>query len=121
YAAVSVTLKVPHVAVNAAAYTASAVGDHAARLVAPGEAYRASTEAQAEEKAALCVLLRDVLGNPFRPPPPRDSSLLTWNGGGIPHLAPSPYDHRLPPGTPDPARLALPPHPPPTPRPLVPD
>lgn len=39
-------------------------------------------------------LLRDVFGNPFRPPAPLPAALLAWNGGTIPKLARSIYEDR---------------------------
>jgi hypothetical protein len=39
-----------------------------------------------------CALLRDLFGNPFRPPPAVDPAWLTWNGGTVAHLARSIYD-----------------------------
>jgi hypothetical protein len=61
-----------------------------------------------EEERALCDLIRDVLGNLFRPSPPIDPSVLTWNGGIVPRLAVSAYEGRLlPSGQLEPNRLAV--------------
>ena len=53
------------------------------------------------------VLVRDLYGNPFRPPP-LDRRLREWNGGVITGLAEEAYEAReLPGGTLDAARLAV--------------
>jgi hypothetical protein len=50
----------------------------------------------------------DIFGNPFRPLPPLDASLLKRNNGVIMSLAQAAYDERiLPEGTLDPGRLAI--------------
>jgi hypothetical protein len=46
-----------------------------------------------EESLALCLLARDVFGNPFRPVI-IDSAWLTWNDGTIPKVAQAIYDER---------------------------
>ncbi len=50
--------------------------------------------------AKLADLVREVIGNPFRPPPPPDAAVLAWNGGTVPALARTIYDewkfNRLP-------------------------
>src|SRR5262249_62072435 len=33
---------------------------------------------EAREKAQLCALIRDIVGNPFRPPPDVDPRWLSW-------------------------------------------
>jgi hypothetical protein len=54
-----------------------------------------------------CHLLRDIFGNPFRPPA-IDPSWLTWSNGTVKHLARVAYKHRqLPSGHLDPGRLAV--------------
>jgi hypothetical protein len=40
------------------------------------------------------LLLRDVFGNPFRPPPAIDPAWLAWNGGTVRKLAEAIYDDR---------------------------
>jgi hypothetical protein len=42
------------------------------------------------EKQAQADLLRDLVGNPFRPSP-LDSTVLTWNGGTVPRMAQAIY------------------------------
>jgi hypothetical protein len=42
----------------------------------------------------VCVLLRDILGNPFRPVPRVDPRCLSWNGGTVPKLAAAIYADR---------------------------
>jgi hypothetical protein len=45
-------------------------------------------------KAKQVALLRDIFGNPFRPPSPLDASVLTWSGGTVVTLARSIYQDR---------------------------
>jgi hypothetical protein len=60
------------------------------------------------ERAAQAGLLREVFGNPFRPPPRLARPLLTWHGGAVPKLAQAIYEERsLPSGHLDAARLAV--------------
>jgi hypothetical protein len=84
---------------EAAAYAAAAA-DHAAEV--------AERTARATESAAQANLLRDIVGDPFRPLPPIEPSLLTWNSNLVRTLAQAAYDNRLlPSGELDPARLAV--------------
>jgi hypothetical protein len=63
---------------------------------------------QAAESRVLCGLLRDIIANPFRPPPPILAAVLQWNDGLVCHLAEQAYEHRmLPAGHLDPERLAV--------------
>jgi hypothetical protein len=63
--------------------------------------------AQAEREVQV-TLLRDMIGNPFRPPPSIDPAWLAWNHGTVPRLAEAAYEERdLPSGHLDPARLAV--------------
>jgi hypothetical protein len=58
------------------------------------------------EPEAQAALLREIFGNPFRPPPPLAPDVLGWNGGSVVRLAQAAYDDRLlPEGTLIPARL----------------
>ncbi len=60
------------------------------------------------EGDGLCQLLREVVGNPFRPAPALDAAWLAWHDGSVAQLARAAYDERLlPEGTLDPARLAV--------------
>jgi hypothetical protein len=69
---------------------------------------QAQAEAHRQSDADMAVFVREVFGNPFRPPPPIASSLLTWEGGLIKRLAEAAYEHRtMPAGTLDPHRLAV--------------
>jgi hypothetical protein len=52
-----------------------------------GRAGRAEQSAQAD-------LLRDIMGNPFRPVPRVDPTVLTWNAGTVVKLARMIYDER---------------------------
>lgn len=68
----------------------------------------ASSVGVAQEMAAQAAILRDLLGNPFRPPAAVDSAWLSWGDGTIPKLARAAYEHRDPSaGTLDPARLKV--------------
>jgi hypothetical protein len=74
---------------------ASAISGYAAR--ATGE----------EEGVAQSALLRDIVGNPFRPAA-LDTAVLRWNGDTIPKMAAAIYEERsLPAGTFDNDRLAV--------------
>ncbi len=60
------------------------------------------------ERAAQAALLRCIFGNPFRPLPTINPTLLTWNSNLVRTLAQAAYDDRLlPSGQLDPARLAV--------------
>jgi hypothetical protein len=53
-------------------------------------------------------LLRDIFGNPFRPPPTIPPHVLAWDGGLVVQMAMSIYEDRgLPSGHLDPDRLAV--------------
>jgi hypothetical protein len=59
------------------------------------------------EERMQATLLRDIIGNPFRPMPV-DPTWLSWSGGTVQHLAQTAYDERqLPSGHLDPGRLAV--------------
>ena len=47
-----------------------------------------------EEGRHHATLLRDIFGNPFRPPPPIAPAVLAWNGGTVRRLAQAIYDER---------------------------
>jgi len=83
-------------------------GAHAAFAVEKSVKGKARKEtAYDTELAAQAGLLRDILGNPFRPVAV-DPAWLTWNGGTIPKLAQAIYEERrLPDGTLDADRLAV--------------
>lgn len=62
----------------------------------------------ATECGVHCALVRDIFGNPFRPPPRIDAAWLAGNDGTVKRLAEAAYEHRsLPDGTLDLARLAV--------------
>ncbi len=66
------------------------------------------TAAVAAERRAQCQLLRDLLGNPFRPVPAVDPAWLAWHGGAVSQLARAAYaERRLPEGELGPARLGV--------------
>jgi hypothetical protein len=52
------------------------------------------TTTAADGLAPLTALLRDVWGNPFRPPPRVEPAWLTWQGGTVERLARSIYEER---------------------------
>ena len=39
-------------------------------------------------------MLRDIFGNPFRPPPPLPAVVLAWNDGTVPRIAEGIYAER---------------------------
>jgi hypothetical protein len=58
--------------------------------------------------ATQADLIRDVFGNPFRPPASVNPAWLAWNTGTVRRLAEAAYEERvLPAGTLDNARLAV--------------
>jgi hypothetical protein len=64
--------------------------------------------AHAALKVEQARLLRDMIANPFRPPPWIDPASLTWNDGLIPKLAEAAYENRsLPSGELDKERLSV--------------
>jgi hypothetical protein len=50
--------------------------------------------AQPGQQQAVCLLVREVLGNPFRPPPTVPDVVLAHNGGAARRLAEAIYDGR---------------------------
>jgi hypothetical protein len=65
-------------------------------------------QARTAESTAQASLFRDIRGNPFRPPPALEPSVLKWNDGVVVKLAQAAYDERvMPEGTLDRARLAV--------------
>jgi hypothetical protein len=85
----------------------AAVFGHAAHRTGNRGSAAYKTAYQAELRAEA-DLVRCIFGNPFRPSPPIDPSVLAWNGGTVPRLAASAYeDHLLPSGHLEPSRLAV--------------
>jgi hypothetical protein len=77
------------------------IGERRGGWVSERELYRAEGRAQAD-------ILRDLFGNPFRPPPAVDPSVLAWHDGTVRRLAHAAYDERhLPAGTLHPGRLGV--------------
>jgi len=63
-------------------------------------------EAELAHEKEQSFVLRDIFGSPFRPLPPIEPSLLTWNGAAIPKAAQAAYEERsLPDGLLDTTRL----------------
>jgi hypothetical protein len=85
----------------------------AAHAAVEGNAVRAANLAASgagpeEQMVVLGPLVRDIFGNPFRPPPPLAPSVLGWNDGLVFRLAKVTYeDRQLPSCYLDPARLAV--------------
>ena len=77
--------------IDVAAYAANAVV-YAEPRVFSGEADR--DRAGRAEQSAQADLLRDVMGNPFRPVPRVNPAVLAWNGGTVVKLAQVIYDER---------------------------
>ena len=46
------------------------------------------------EPTAQAVLLRCIIGNPFRPPPPLPPAVLACNNGTVPRIAEAIYEQR---------------------------
>jgi hypothetical protein len=83
-------------------WTTQAAGFY--RCTGPGKPSEVSAS---EERAAQCVLLREIVGNPFRPVVV-DPVWLTWQNGIVLSLAQAAYeDRRLPEGTLDNTRFAI--------------
>jgi hypothetical protein len=92
-------------AVGAARAVAVAAHNHANREATDD---RAGSRRGARERSAQAELLRDILGNSFRPVPVVDPAWLGWEGGAAEQVARAAYEDRcLPEGTLDPDRLAL--------------
>ena len=61
-----------------------------------------------EVRERQAMMLRDIVGNPFRSPPPVHHDWLTWENGLVPSLAQAAFEERaLPNGELDPIRLAI--------------
>jgi hypothetical protein len=77
-------------------------------MAARCEAYPGDAEQLAEAQRAQVTLLRDIFGNPFRPPRLDLPSVLAWNDGAVASLAEAAYVHRsVPGGELDPERLSI--------------
>jgi hypothetical protein len=108
---------------NQARFSAASAAVYAVRFVSPDAWYVniagptasaaatavfATGSADAFERAAQVLLLRDISGNPFRPLPPLVPSLLARNDGAAVQLARAAYEERsMPSGHLDPGRLAV--------------
>jgi hypothetical protein len=95
-----------------AAQTAAAKASDSASFAAANASGEWSAEAwnaaEAAEHRTQMVLLRDLFGNPFRPPPAIDPAVLAWNGGTVRRLAQCIYEERqMPEGALDNARLGV--------------
>jgi hypothetical protein len=84
--------------------TGYAIG-HARHPEESADAWFAATNA---EEAVQARLLRDILGDPFRSPPPLAPSVFQWHAGTVVRLARAAYEEReSPSGYLDPQRLAV--------------
>jgi hypothetical protein len=80
----------------------------ASDAAASATTHHAVAAVKASVRLAQCSLLRDSMGNPFRPAPRTDSAWLRWQDGTVSQLARAAYDDRqLPEGTLDATNLAL--------------
>jgi hypothetical protein len=79
-----------------------------AGVAASHAAWAGVGRSRADECKVQAVLLRDIVGNPFHPPPLIPASVLQWSADLVPRLAEEAYQHRLlPAGHLDPDRLAV--------------
>jgi hypothetical protein len=75
--------------------------------LAAGAARDAAHSAGADEASVQAALVRDIIGNPFRPAA-LDPAPLAWSDACVPKLAQAIYEERIPSsGNLDPARLAI--------------
>jgi hypothetical protein len=94
----------------AARWAADAVAEH---IVEQSQHEDETVYAEADragdvEEREQCGLLRDILGNPFRPSPPLPPAVLSWNDLTVPRIAEAIYEERrMPEGTLDNGRLAV--------------
>jgi hypothetical protein len=80
----------------------------AVSAVRKGSRWGRSEDAPGEEAQAQIAFLRDIFGNPFRPPAPLDPAILTWNDSTVKRISEGIYnERRMPEGTLDTARLAI--------------
>jgi hypothetical protein len=92
-------------AVDAAAYTAAVQAYQACGSTQDDDCLK---HHKSQEYARQADLLRDIIGNPFRPTPSPAPAVLAWRDRLIPRLAEDAYEERrLPEGTLDPARLGI--------------
>jgi hypothetical protein len=78
-------------AAKAALYTTTRPASHGVLEVA----WYAHCVVLGREQRAQAALVRDVFGNPFRPPSILDSSWLSWQGGAVLRIAQGVYNDRL--------------------------
>jgi hypothetical protein len=89
----------PEVMAHHAAWGAYVSGEQiivgmARRAKAVRERQKAARAAVRLAKAKEATLLRDVFGNPFRPPPSMDAAWLAWHDGTVRRLAEAVYEER---------------------------
>jgi hypothetical protein len=96
-------------AAKASAYRARWCANYCSpRSYPPGASFRSASKSDHDrEQSAQCHLLRDIIGNPFRPAA-LDPAVLAWNDATVARLARSAYDERqMPAGTLDNTRLTV--------------
>jgi hypothetical protein len=76
-----------------AAFWATTASHHFAAVYASGSAAKATRRRRVEEHSQA-ALLRDIVGNPFRPLPPIPQTVLAWNDGCVVKLAARIYAER---------------------------
>jgi hypothetical protein len=74
-------------------YLSKAERDAVYECALPSEQAAAVAAARAQEGAVQCALLREVFGNPFRPPT-LEPALRRWNDGCVVRLAQTIHDRR---------------------------
>jgi hypothetical protein len=88
--------------------TASMSDDDLADFWSLGSENRPTGPPATPEMWSRLDLLRELIGNPFRPTPAVNAAWLAWHDGAVPQLARAAYEERrLPSGHLDPARLAV--------------
>ena len=80
--------------IDVAAHAADAVVYADPRFIPGGADRDSAVRAGLAERSAQADLLRDIFGNPFRPVPRVDPTVLTWNAGTVVQLAQAIYEDR---------------------------
>jgi hypothetical protein len=94
-------------AANGTVWTCNYARDSSAADTVARDARYAVSPGEGAEEGSQCHLIRDILGNPFRPAS-LDSAWLTWHDGTITRLAQAIYeDRQLPAGHLNTSRLAV--------------
>lgn len=75
-------------------YDGTAHGAASAVEAAAGVAGNKAHGLRTAEQTAQASLLRDIIGNPFRPSPPLTPAVLAWNDGTVRRIAQAIYEER---------------------------